>query len=123
MITGTETVGTYRTIEPSPSENLERLIYGRPQQFFHDKGEEISFHIHPLGESETRSSVTTLSFSEELEEEKSEEYVPRTPLGKRLFEIRKRAIAAGMKLLSMEEILEEVRRRRRELGYEEEDVS
>ncbi len=60
---------------------------------------------------------------EGLEKEGSEEYIPRTLLGKKLLEIRKRAIAAGMKLLSMEEILEEVRRRRRELGYEEEDVS
>ncbi len=36
-------------------------------------------------------------------------YVPKTPLGKRLWELRQQAIAAGMKLLIPEEIEQEIR--------------
>ena len=39
-------------------------------------------------------------------------FIPRTPLGKKLDLLRKEAIAEGMRLLSAEEMLEEVQRRR-----------
>ncbi|MBF0460807.1 MAG: hypothetical protein HQL87_05365 [Magnetococcales bacterium] len=39
---------------------------------------------------------------------------PQTDLGRRLWEIRQRAIASGMKLLSQDEVLAEVRQRRGE---------
>ncbi len=39
-------------------------------------------------------------------------YQPRTDLGRHLETIRQRAIAAGMKLLSLRQVLAEVRRRR-----------
>ncbi|MCL2010115.1 MAG: hypothetical protein FWG71_06160 [Synergistaceae bacterium] len=42
-------------------------------------------------------------------------FTPRTKLGKRLFALRTKAVHAGMKLLSEEEVLEEVKRRRGEL--------
>jgi len=40
------------------------------------------------------------------------EFTPRTEFGKRLYALRTKAIVAGMKLLSEEEVLEEVKRRR-----------
>lgn len=46
-------------------------------------------------------------------------FVPRTPLGKRLAALRAEAIASGMKLLSQDEVLQEVKRRRGELTDEE----
>jgi hypothetical protein len=39
-------------------------------------------------------------------------YVPQTPLGKRLWSLRQEAIAAGMKLLSAEEIEQEIAEQR-----------
>ena len=42
-------------------------------------------------------------------------FTPRTALGMKLMSLRNRAIASGMKLLSEDEILNEVRRRRGEL--------
>lgn len=50
------------------------------------------------------------------------EFSPRTPLGKRLLSLRLRAIEAGMRLLSADEILEEVRRRRGEIEDNEADL-
>jgi len=50
------------------------------------------------------------------------EYVPRTPLGKKLLLLRNRAIRSGMRLLSADEILEEVKRRRGEFEDDEADV-
>ncbi len=46
-------------------------------------------------------------------------FVPRTDLGKRLRALRSRAVDSGMTLLSEEEILEEVKRRRGELDSDE----
>jgi len=45
-------------------------------------------------------------------------FTPRTELGRRLYTLRTKAVEAGMKLLSEEEVLEEVKRRR---GESEED--
>jgi virulence-associated protein VagC len=39
-------------------------------------------------------------------------YVPKTPLGKRLWSLRQEAIAAGMKLLTAEEIEQEIAEQR-----------
>jgi len=52
----------------------------------------------------------------------AEAFVPRTPLGKRLVALRRRAIQAGMKLLTEDEVLEEVRRRRGEIEDDEADL-
>jgi hypothetical protein len=43
-------------------------------------------------------------------------------LGRRLLSLRNRAIASGMKLLSEDEVLKEVKRRRGELGDSEAHV-
>uniref|UniRef100_B8HKS4 Uncharacterized protein n=1 Tax=Cyanothece sp. (strain PCC 7425 / ATCC 29141) TaxID=395961 RepID=B8HKS4_CYAP4 len=45
------------------------------------------------------------------------EFVPQTPLGKKLWEIRQRAIAEGMQLLTEEELEQELAERRG--GYHE----
>jgi hypothetical protein len=47
-----------------------------------------------------------------VEEPKGVTYVPETPLGKRLWAIRQKAIARGMELLSMEEIEQEIAEQR-----------
>ena len=47
---------------------------------------------------------------------------PRTDLGKRLYALRNKAVIAGMKLLTEDEVLEEVRRRRGELEDDEADL-
>ncbi len=60
--------------------------------------------------------------STEIIPEVTEEFVPRTPLGRKLLSLRIRAIEAGMKLLSADEVIEEVRRRRGEIGDDEADV-
>lgn len=52
----------------------------------------------------------------------TEAFVPRSPLGKKLLSLRIRAIEAGMKLLSADDVLEEVKRRRGELEEYETDV-
>jgi len=49
-------------------------------------------------------------------------FTPRTDLGKRLYVLRTKAITAGMKLLSEEEVLEEVKRRRGEVEDYETDL-
>jgi len=54
--------------------------------------------------------------------EVTEAFVPRTPLGRKLLSLRIRAIKAGMKLLTEDEVLEEVRRRRGELEENEADL-
>jgi len=50
-------------------------------------------------------------------------FAPRTELGKNLLMLRKQAVDAGMRLLSEEEVLEEVKRRRGELEDNETDLS
>ncbi len=45
-----------------------------------------------------------LEFADSLQSEPESEYVPQTPLAKKLWEIRTRAIASGMQLLNEAEI-------------------
>jgi hypothetical protein len=47
--------------------------------------------------------------------ERKAEFIPKTALVKKLVDIRRRAIASGMKLLSSDEILDEIHRRRGEV--------
>ncbi len=49
-------------------------------------------------------------------------FTPRTDLGKRLYALRAKAVVAGMKLFSEEEVLEEVKRRRGEIEENEKDL-
>jgi hypothetical protein len=46
-------------------------------------------------------------------------FIPRSDLGRKILELRKRAIDEGMRLLSEDEVLEEVRRRRGEQDDDE----
>ncbi len=66
--------------------------------------------------------VMSRSVTEVFSSEKTEMFLPRTPLGKRLLRLRRKAIEAGMKLLTEDEVLEEVRRRRGEIEDDETDV-
>lgn len=50
-------------------------------------------------------------------------FIPKTDLGRRLYELRTKAAIAGMKLLSEDEVLEEVKRRRGEIENDETDLS
>ena len=58
-----------------------------------------------------------LEFVDSLQSELESEYVPQTPLAKKLWEIRTRAIASGMQLLDEAEIEQELAERRG--GYHE----
>lgn len=53
-----------------------------------------------------------LKFAQSLRLQTSTEFVPQTPLGKKLWEIRQQAIAQGMQLLSEEELEQELAERR-----------
>lgn len=75
--------------------------------------------VHPVSEEKSTSQATEFIPSEwEIESS----FIPRTTLGKRLLTLRTKAIDAGMRLLAEEEVLEEVKRRRGELGDEEADL-
>jgi hypothetical protein len=50
----------------------------------------------------------------------SEEFVPRTPLGRKLWALRQQIIASGIPLLTAEEIEAELAEQRREPGDSEE---
>jgi hypothetical protein len=49
-------------------------------------------------------------------------FTPRTDLGKRLYALRTKAVVSGIRLLSEEEVLDEVKRRRGELEEDEKDL-
>jgi len=73
----------------------------------------------PSIRTETMSrSVTEFSFPGI-----TEAFVPRTPLGRRLAALRGKAIRAGTKLLTEDEVLEEMRCRRGELEDDETNLS
>ncbi len=65
--------------------------------------------MYPIGE-EKSTSQTTKVFRADWEIG----FIPRTALGKTLVTLRAKAIAAGMRLLNEDEVLEEVKRRRGE---------
>ncbi len=52
----------------------------------------------------------------------SQTFIPRTALGKKLMLLRQRAIASGMKLFDEDEVLEETKRRRGELGSDDTNI-
>ena len=66
--------------------------------------------ILPLGKEKTSSHITDVHFAIEMRA-----FAPRIPLGQKLLELRNRVIAAGMQLLSEDEMLEEVKTRRGEM--------
>jgi len=53
---------------------------------------------------------------------KSDIYAPKTEFGKRLVALRRKAIASGLRLLTEDEILEEVKQRRGEFEELETDL-
>jgi len=73
--------------------------------------------VLPVGREQSTSQAT-----EVIPADWDVEFIPRTALGKTLVTLRTKAIAAGMKLLSEEEVLEEVQRRRGEFEDNETDL-
>jgi len=73
--------------------------------------------VLPLREEDMSYRSTEIIFPEA-----TETFVPRTPLGRQLLFLRLQAIQAGMRLLTEDEVLEEVRRRRGELEDDEADL-
>jgi hypothetical protein len=71
----------------------------------------------PFPDEDISHQITEIAFMQ-----RTKAFVPRTPLGKILLSLRNRASAAGMGLLSADEVLEEVKRRRGEPGGDEADV-
>ena len=66
--------------------------------------------IYPIGREKSTSQTTEI-----IPTEWQSAFVPRTALGMRLASLRARAVAGGMRLLTEEEVLEEVKRRRGEV--------
>ncbi|MBV9387580.1 MAG: hypothetical protein JOZ78_14265 [Chroococcidiopsidaceae cyanobacterium CP_BM_ER_R8_30] len=58
-----------------------------------------------------------LQFAQSLKLQTSSEFVPQTPLGKKLWRIRQQALTKGMQLLTEEELEQELADRRG--GYSE----
>lgn len=73
--------------------------------------------VLPIGKEMMSFQTTEVFFPAE-----TKEFIPRTALGRKLASLRKRAIEAGMRLLSEDEVLEEVKRRRGELENDEENI-
>jgi hypothetical protein len=83
------------------------------------KEEELLEHWRELTPGKQQK---VLEFVERLKAESEttlpeSDFLPQTPLGKKLWEIRQRAIAAGLQLLNEDEIEQEVAARRG--GYRE----
>jgi hypothetical protein len=76
----------------------------------------VEFRL-PLPDEEISYPSTEIGFLQ-----RTKAFVPRTALGRKLLSLRTRAIEAGMRLLSADEVLEEVKRRRGELRGNEADV-
>ena len=73
----------------------------------------------PVAERTSSFQVTLLTF---LIEPADMTFTARTALGKKLWMLRQRAIGSGMRLLSEDEVLQEVQRRRGELDSDETNV-
>ncbi len=56
--------------------------------------------------------ILTSTVEDALSNLESVEYIPKTPLGKRLWSLRQQAIASGMKLSTPEEIEQEIAEQR-----------
>lgn len=107
--------GSTGTVFPLPQETwcgsceLPEINYPRRTAW-------IAF-VYPVGEEKSTSQATEITPTEW-----GEGFVPRTALGMRLATLRTRAIEAGMRLLTEDEVLEEVKRRRGEIEENEADL-
>lgn len=72
---------------------------------------------YPVGGEKSTSQGTEVT-----QTEWEKDFVPKTALGMRLAALRAKAIAAGMRLLTEEEVLEEMKRRRGEMEDDEADL-
>jgi hypothetical protein len=72
--------------------------------------------LTPQKQQQVLEFVELLKSEPEIKPPESD-FVPQTPLGKKLWEIRQRAIAAGLQLLNEDEIEQEIAARRG--GYRE----
>lgn len=100
----------------SPWEGWERPgLVGQRRE--HAPSINLIEYIRPVGSE--KSSCQLLSvFQSGLETG----FTPKTELGRRLYALRTKAVVAGMKLLSEDEVLAEVKRRRGEIENDETDL-
>lgn len=75
------------------------------------------FRVMPVGDDEISYRMTDVFFPTE-----TEGFAPRTALGRKLMSLRKTAVASGMRLLTEDEVIEEVKWRRGELEGHEADL-
>lgn len=93
----------------------DKLVEENVRKFLSKQSSWINYSF-PIGEEKVSGKITEVVLVE------PRKFVPRTPLGERLFFLRRRAINSGLRLLSADEVLEEVRRRRGELEDNVEDL-
>lgn len=96
---------------PLPSDVWSGIIERRTDAVYKALSPWVDF-VYPVGRERSTSQATEMILSEW---ERESDFIARTALGKRLVALRTKAIAAGMRLLTEDEVLEEVRRRRGEL--------
>ena len=100
MLTAVEGIyenGAIRLLEPLPGVSRARVVVTILPE---------SVTTSDAPETFAQAKAEDMALEHDQEEE---DFKPQTELGKRLWEIRQRAIAKGMKLLSQDEVLEEVR--------------
>ncbi|MFH0824564.1 MAG: hypothetical protein V2B18_17560 [Pseudomonadota bacterium] len=68
----------------------------------------------PLGKERMSCRITEVGLAV-----RSESFIPRTRLGEKLLRLRNQAVAEGLELLSEDEVIEEIKRRRGELKGDE----
>jgi hypothetical protein len=78
---------------------------------------------YPVADDSLTSQLCEVTPLYSSSPKRTKEPVPRTPLGKRLLALRRKAIEGGMRLLDQDEVLEEIRRRRGEVDSDDSDVS
>jgi hypothetical protein len=116
LLNDLDTLNSYGSFPPSTY--VDRLISGKPILAIGYKVIRpwVSFR-YPIETEMSRTYITEVSFTNS-----KIQFYPQTPLGKKLYSLRKEAIASGIKLLSEEEVLEEIMRRRGELVDDKEDL-
>ena len=107
--------GSTGVVFPLPQEHWFGS-YERPKIMYPMQTAWVAF-VYPIGGEKSTSQATEVTPTEW-----ESGFIPRTALGKKLATLRIRAIAAGMRLLTEDEVLEEVKRRRGEFEDNETDL-
>ena len=118
MILTNEIYGRMSTgvVFPLSSDVWFVFIERRPEAVYRPLSPWIAF-VLPVGREKSTSQATKV-----IPSHWETGFVPRTALGKRLIALRTKAVTAGMRLLTEEEVLVEVKRRRGEIADDETDL-